>query len=465
MRRSAPADSNSSLLRELFDWMLVPLIIAWPISILLSYLIAASVAERVFDRGLDAKVRSLAENIVVDPATRKVTLAIDLRGLLADDDAAAHEFRVDDQSGIVLGSANLPSATASVITPPAKHNIVLDDRTVNGVRVRVAVLTMVPSPDYKPIVVQLSELAARRESLASEMLLSLLPLQLLAIPLAALFAYLGLKHGVKPLKRLSDDLLARHPSDFNPIDTGKAPAEVMPLVEGFNQLLARVESENIRQQRFIDNAAHQLRTPLAGLQLTTELALRSVNDADRSRALESIHASAKRSAHTIDQLLLLTRVEHTERTTFEEVHLATLIPWVVDERLADARSKNIDLGANAVECIATVRGNPALLRELISNLVDNAIRYTPRDGTVTVGISATDSIVTLSVEDDGPGIQDVERDRIWERFYRGMQTPTEGTGLGLAVVKEIADSHDALVTLTTGSSGRGARFEVMFPRR
>jgi two-component system sensor histidine kinase TctE len=449
------------------DWMLVPLVFAWPISLLLSYVIAIGVAERVFDRGLEAKVRALAENIALDDKTGRIKMGVDLKVLLVDDDAAAHELRVDNESGLLTGTDSLPKAEVAMPIAVGQHKIAFSDQIVRGARVRVAALSTIPPRLSEPVVVQLSELVARRESLARDMLLSLLPLQLISIPLTVALALLGLRHGIKPMKRLSDDLVARHPSDFKPIDGSQAPAELLPLVDGFNQLLARVESENLRQQRFIDNAAHQLRTPLAGLQLTTELALRSESDEDRKRALADIHQAAQRSAHTIDQLLILTRAEHAAAAAFEKVDVNALVRRVVEERLPDAMRRDIDLGAECPETPLYVTGNASLLRELLTNLVDNAIRYTQIGGTVTAGSLMDEQRVVLFVEDNGPGILDADRPRIWERFYRGTPTLAEGapvgTGLGLAVVKEIADAHQARVSLTNAHSGRGARFEAVFP--
>ncbi len=461
------AVGRTSLLRELMDWMLVPLVFAWPVSLLLSYVIAIGVAERVFDRGLEAKARALAENIARDEKTGSIKLSLDLRVLLVDDDAAAHELRIDGKHGLLAGTDSLLQAEIASPVAPGQYKISFSDQIVRGARVRVATLTTIPPLLKEPVVVQLSELVARRESLARDMLLSLLPLQLISIPLTVALALLGLRHGIKPMRRLSDDLVARHPNDFKPIDGSQAPAELLPLVDGFNQLLARVESENLRQQRFIDNAAHQLRTPLAGLQLTTELALRSENDADRKQALAEIHQAAQRSAHTIDQLLILTRAEHAAAAAFEKVELNALVRRVVEERLPDAMRRKIDLGADCPDTAAVITGNASLLRELLTNLVDNAIRYTQVGGTVTAGVLLTGQRVTLFVEDNGPGIPDTDRPRIWERFYRGTQTLSagapDGTGLGLAVVKEIADAHQALVALVAPRDGSGSRFEAAFP--
>jgi two-component system, OmpR family, sensor histidine kinase TctE len=448
------------------DWMLVPLIIAWPISMLASYFIAIGVAERVFDRGLEAKVRSLAENLVVDASSNNISLAVDLQVLLADDDTAAHEMRVDSVNGTFIGSENLVRQKPVPPIATGQRRLVFSDQIIDGVRVRVAALSFVPPKANQPVVVQLSELVARRESLAGDMLFSLLPLQLVSIPLAAALALLGLRHGIKPLKKLSDDLVARDPNDFTPLDVHRAPMELMPLVAGFNQLLARVESENVRQQRFIDNAAHQLRTPLAGLLLTTELALRSQDEAERTRALEVIHEATRRSSHTIDQLLTLTRAEHSKEENFGEVDLNDLIFRVVEDRLPAAGTKNIDLGVDTRELSPLTNGNPPLLRELLSNLVDNAIRYTQIGGTVTVGLERRDAELVMWVEDNGKGIPEADQSRIWERFYRGAQSAGSeqvgGTGLGLAIVKEIAELHHARIALMPPAVPPGTRIEISF---
>jgi len=402
----------------------------------------------------------------VDPATSALRLDVDLAMMLADDDAAAHEFRVDEGDRLLFGSDILPRQSTPYRNSAA-HEGQFSNQHIGEARVRMVSLRYAPKGTGRLLNVQLSELTERREALAREMLIALLPIQLLAIPIAALLALLGLRQGIRPLKRLAEELARRKVGDFQPINVRMAPTEIVPLVDGFNALLARVESENVRQKRFIDNAAHQLRTPLAGLQLVTELALRSDDHAERQRALVEIRQAAERSAHTIDQLLSLTRAEHAAADTFREIDLASLVPDCIDAYLPHAQAREIDLGATGLGVEAKISGSAPLLRELIGNLLDNAIRVTPIGGVVTVGVSRNEKSCSVFVEDSGPGIRAEEREQIWERFYRGEPADgsqnSNGTGLGLAIVKEIADVHHGSVGLVEDGTHTGTRFQASFP--
>jgi len=445
---------------------MLPLLIACPIAIIISYWIASSVAGEIFDRALAAKARSLAEHLSIESETDTVRLNVDLAMLLADDDAAAHAFRVDESDKLIFGNAALPRPS----TLPANlagQKAQFSNQRVGDARVRMVALKITPKGSDRGFSVQVSELMERRETLAREMLIALRPLQLLAIPIAAVLALLGLRRGIRPLRRLTEELARRRVGDFQPINVRIAPTEIVPLVDGFNALLSRVASENVRQKRFIDNAAHQLRTPLAGLQLITELALRSDDHSERQRALVEIRTAAQRSAHTIDQLLSLTRAEHVAVETFREVDLVQLVTECIEAYLPHAHAREIDLGASGMDTDAKIFGSAPLLRELIGNLIDNAIRMTPIGGVVTVGVAADETSRSVYVEDSGPGIRVDEREHIWERFYRGVAADgsqnTSGTGLGLAIVKEIADVHLASVRLVDDSAHAGARFQAVFP--
>jgi two-component system sensor histidine kinase TctE len=476
--------------------MLVPLVIAWPMSIIVSYLIAIDVAGKMFDQTLLAKTRNIAENVIVEPTTGNVRPAVELRTLFVDEDVADYELRIDDATGRVYGSGALERYHDMDVALHGSREPHLRDAVVRNARVRVAAVTVPAAPERAmgALVVQLSEPIRRRETLARQMLLALLPLQLVAIPVAALLGLLGLRQGIKPLKRLSDELSARDAQDFKPLNPALVPREIAPLVTGFNALLARAENENRRQKQFVDNAAHQLRTPIAGLRLTAELALRSDNPADKDAALTAIDKSAQESAHMIDRLLALTRAAHAVPQSFTPVDLAMLVREAVEAHIPAAATKQIDLGASGIETPVLVQGSERLLRELIANLLDNALRYTHRGGEVTVSLATrapadngraehldsaamaapfgsiragnsshvpTLGSIVLAVDDNGPGVPEDAREHIWERFYRAPRSASvAGTGLGLAIVREIADAHGATAQLARAVPG--ARFEVSF---
>jgi two-component system sensor histidine kinase TctE len=272
--------------------------------------------------------------------------------------------------------------------------------------------------------------------------------------------WFGVKRGLQPLARLSDEIKARSAGDLRPIDAAGAPEEARPLVGALNGLLDEVSAASRKQQRFLADAAHQLRTPLAGLQAHTELALaQPIPEACRAQ-LEQVHRATIRTARLANQLLALARAEPGARSVTSQVDLKTVAGGEADAWVRQALGRDIDLGFELEA--ATVAGDAFLLREALSNLVHNALEYTQQGGRVTVRTGQRDGCSFLEVEDDGPGIASEERARVLERFYRVPGTPGTGSGLGLAIVREIAASHGASISIADGSTG-GSRVGITFP--
>ena len=244
------------------------------------------------------------------------------------------------------------------------------------------------------------------------------------------------------------------------------PEEVKPVIRAFNDMMARLEQNLQAQQRFISDAAHQMRTPLTGLKMQTELALQEADPEQMRASLRQIAESADRAAHLIGQLLTLARAEASHRKThaIEQVDIEALARQATLDWVPAAMAKRIDLGFEGTGWPLQVSGNPLLLREMIVNLIDNAVKYTPEGGRVTVRTRTTD-FALLEVEDDGPGIPDNERDLIFERFYRVLGNEVPGSGLGLAIVREIAELHRGSVQLKPGPGGSGTLAQAIFPRR
>jgi two-component system sensor histidine kinase TctE len=232
-----------------------------------------------------------------------------------------------------------------------------------------------------------------------------------------------------------------------------------------NDLLARLGIAISAQQRFIADAAHQLRTPIAGLKTQTELALRESHPDKVHETLRQLQTATEQSARLINQLLSLARAEPGAKLEHAvgRLDLARLARDATTEWVPRALARGIDLGYDGAEDAAWIDGEPFLVRDMLGNLLDNAIRYTQRGGQVTVRVLRDAGRVALSVEDNGPGIPEQDRERVFERFYRVLGTGTEGCGLGLAIVREIAASHKAEVTLATGAGGRGTLVRVAFP--
>jgi two-component system sensor histidine kinase TctE len=292
----------------------------------------------------------------------------------------------------------------------------------------------------------------------------LLP-QFAIIPLAVLLVYRGLTRGLAPLTRLQKRIRRRRPGDLSPINTLGVPEEVRPVVVAFNDMMARLEQNLQAQQRFIADAAHQMRTPLTGLKMQTELALSESDPQQIHEFLQRIAQSTDRAVHLINQLLLLARAEasHEKVHAVGVVDLESLARTVTRDWVPRALAKNIDLGFEGEGWTLWIDGIPLLLSEMLNNLIDNAIKYTPCGGRVTVRIRAGEFAV-VEVEDTGVGIGSDERELVFERFYRVLGSSEAGSGLGLPIVREIAALHRASVQLRPNPGGRGTVAQIVVPR-
>ena len=471
----AESSARGSLFSEMLDWMLAPFLLVWPLSVGLTYLIGTSLANDAFDRSLASKTRALAEQTIWIPEHKSLKLMADLKTLLADDDTTAHFYRIDNAKGeFLLGEPELPALPLEQL---------LDDglvafRTVDfhESTVRIAALrrtdamanTISNTAPAGSIVVYMAESTEKRTALAREIMKGIVFPQMLVVPLMVFLMWMGLRRGAAPLERLRVQVRAREAGDLRPLQAPDAPEEVTPLINAFNDLLARVEHEGAAQKRFIANAAHQLRTPLAGIKMQTELALRSVAPDEKTEALNKIAAGTARTAHLINQLLALARTEGAAANSlpFAAVDFALVARDAVAAAYPLASVKQIDLGFVAHDESVSVQGHADLLRELVGNLVDNAIRYTPVNGRITVRVfnHADHAAPTLEVEDNGIGIPVLERDLVFERFYRVIGGQEAGSGIGLAIVREIAVRHGATVAVTTPEGGVGSLFQVRFAR-
>jgi two-component system sensor histidine kinase TctE len=277
--------------------------------------------------------------------------------------------------------------------------------------------------------------------------------------------WVGLSRGIAPLNRLQSLIRRRRPTDLSPVEPSSVPEEVRPLIIAYNDMMARLEENLQAQQRFIADAAHQMRTPLTGLKMQTDLAMHETDPDQLRQSLTRIAESTDRAAHLINQLLSLARAEASFEKLYavETVDVDAIVREVALELYPRAQAKQIDLGVEAGDQALRVEGNPVLLREMLKNLVDNAIKYTPRGGSVTARTRYAGSPV-FEVEDNGPGIPEADRERVFERFYRVLGSGVDGSGLGLPIVREIAELHRGTVTLDAGPGGRGTLARVVFPR-
>lgn len=334
------------------------------------------------------------------------------------------------------------------------------DGEYRGTAVRIVALRVPCEADV--CTVQVAETRNKRDRLARDIVLSSLVPELLIALATLAIVWFGVKRGLVPLEELCAQIKMRSARDLRPIDLGETPTEAAPLVGALNQLLVQVDEARRNQQRFLSNAAHQLRTPLAGLQAHAELALAQPVPEPARAELEQVRAATVRTARLANQLLALARAEPGgyRAETFVPVNLRRTVEETADEWVRRARDKEIDLGFELEDAMVT--GDAFLLREIFMNLVHNAIEYTPRGGRVTVRTGRRRARAFIELEDNGPGIASSERRRVRERFYRIPGTAGAGSGLGLAIVSEIAHAHGAEVEIGEGADGQGCRVALTF---
>jgi two-component system sensor histidine kinase TctE len=491
-----------SLFGEILDWMLAPLLLLWPMSVALTWLVAQGIANKPFDRELGEMARVLSKQVIaqIGPAgvpSLPFTLPATASDILRTDEADDIYFQVLGLRGEFLtGDAKLPGPPDDDRAPPGELRY-RDDEVGNDI-VRVAYMWVAPTGQASGgmLLVQVAETLGKRQRLATEIIKGVIVPQFVVLPLAVLLVWLALARGIAPLNELQRRIRLRDASDLSPIDEREAPEEVAPLVRAINDLLTRLDRSIGAQKHFLADAAHQLKTPLAGLRTQAELAQREIDAGQRDpqalkKSLHQIALSSQRAAHMVNQLLAMARAEDQgQNMSRGAVNLARMATETVRDAVPRALEKRIDLGyegavprAGAAAGRATagpvVLGNALLLRELIRNLVDNALQYTPAGGTVTVLVidDPFGQVVVLQVEDSGPGIPPAEREQVFQPFYRVLGTQVDGSGLGLAIVREIAQRHGAQVQLEdanlrhrpglveqgAAAFGPGARFTLRFP--
>ena len=499
----APAREQRSLFGEILDWMLAPLMLLWPISMVLSWLVAQGIANKPFDRELGQMARVLSRQVSAPAVVGANPVA-----QFALPQGASEILRSDETDDIyylVLGlRGEYLSGDRALPMPAEEDRAPLDelrfrDDTINNDGVRVAYLWVSvpgrPGSATGAALVQVAETLGKRSRLASEIFRGVILALFVLQPLAVLLLWLALSRGIAPLNGLQRRIRLRESSDLSPIDERDAPEEVVPLVHAINDLLARLDQSMRSQKHFLADAAHQLKTPLAGLRMQAELAQREIDAGQKDpnalkKSLQQIARSSQSAAHMVNQLLAMARAEDKEHAAQRQaVNLARLGAEVVRDFVPRALEKHIDLGYEGPDITALptsshlpgllVSGHTLLLRELIRNLVDNALQYTPAGGVVTVRVvdDPFGQVVVLQVEDSGPGIAATEREQVFQPFYRTLGTNVDGSGLGLAIVHEIAVQHGVEITLDDANLrhrpglgeqagaafGPGARFTLRFP--
>jgi two-component system sensor histidine kinase TctE len=467
------AFQQTSLFGEILDWMLAPLLLMVPISIVATYLVASSIANTPFDRTLSERVVSIGQQVHFSGGEPALSMPQPLQRFLRIDENEQVFYQVRNAHNLVIsGDAGLPIPAES---DPASLGLVqFRNLTLRGERVRVAYLEVEDGDaTQQHALVQVAETLGGRARLANEIIKGVMLPQFVIFPIVVVLVWFGLARGVRPLARLQERIAARRPDDLRPIDRYDTPIEMAPLVDSFNQLLARLESNITDQKRFIADAAHQMRTPLAGLRTQAELALRANDPEEVARSLQQLLLGSVRATRLVEQLLSLARAETIAHAQagFTILDLEGLAREVMRGWVPLALERSIDLGFEGCGEPVLVKAHPVLLRELLKNLVDNALRYGRSGGEVTVRVlkSASEPTAALQVEDNGPGIPAALHGLVFERFYRVLGNTEDGSGLGLAIVREIARQHNASIALhdadqNAESGSRGTIITVTMAR-
>jgi two-component system OmpR family sensor kinase len=314
-------------------------------------------------------------------------------------------------------------------------------------------------------VIQVAQPMSVRQQRAAELALQTLKPFALLLPVLALLIWLAVGHSLEPLQRLTAQVMARRVDALDSLPDTRLPDEVQPLVSALNDLLARLRAALERERAFMADAAHELRTPLTALHLQMGLLARASGDLERAAAMGTLSAGVQRAIRLVEQMLALARQEPRAEAQRVAVRLDDLAREIVAELVPLADAGRIDLGVSAAQP-ASVYGDPEALRTLLRNLVDNAVRYTSAGGRVDVSVvelAGDTRGARLTVSDDGPGIPAAERERVFDRFYRRAGTSSPGSGLGLSIVRTIAEGHGASVSLADGPPGKGLSVTVTFP--
>ncbi len=446
---------SSSISRQLVLWLAVPLMLLSLCGALVHYFNSVAPGVISSDRRLKDAANALMARLQVEPDQVSLDTSSRAKPPLPAPDSIAYAVR-DVHGRLLLGDAQLPLVPMTDATAQVFAMAQIDRRNVRMLTTRfdthagVIILTVA---DIRPAI----EPAARFG------LMSTLLWDFVQLDITLVLVWVGIQLGLRPVRRLRDAIARRSALDLRPIDEVAVPREIAPVVITLNRLFLMLRTAVQSQQQFIANTAHQLRTPITGMQAQLELLIAEPAAAPIRNRLSTLQEGIRQLAHSANQLLTLARADRSVNIAAKNqtVGLHTIVGEVIARFYDRALQSNIDLGAETQP--VSILADPSLLDDLLSNLVDNALKYTPAGGTVTVSAGARDGKPYIAVEDTGPGIPEGERERVRQRFYRLPNSPGHGSGLGLAIVDEIAGLYGASVSIGSGRSGAGTKVTLQFP--
>lgn len=443
--------TRSSLRQRLLFWMVPGAMLLLVTGGIAAYTIGLIATRDAYDQGLLDAATEVEEQMQQQPQAFPAELPPHAQRVLLVEPADRVYFRIQSaELGLLAGTDTLPMPPE---LPVPGHEVFYDSRVGTST---VRVVAVAPA---KGITILVAATLIKRDSITNSFLVGMMLPGIALLLGAVVFIWFGIRTVLSPLDELRQQLALRSPSDLSPIDVASAPREIEPVLDEINNLLVRLGESLDTQRHFVSEAAHQLRTPIAALQAQVESALNVATPANGER-LRRILGAAHRLAHLVRQLLALARAEPGGQNAQTQIELGALISARAGVWLPQAISQDIDLGFELEH--APVLGSQLLLEELIGNLVENALTYSPRHSSVTVRCGADERGTFLQVEDSGPGIPAEHREHVFERFVRLSGDTAEGCGLGLAIVRRIATQHGASVAINDAPDG-GTLVDVRFP--
>lgn len=463
---------SASLRNQLLGWMLPPLFLLWMVSAVSAVQGVRAAATQAHDRTLLASARSIAEEVDLRDGRVRVDVPwVALDTFQLDTPGRIFYVVTGIDGEFVSGFDDFPPLPPEAVRSPHYPALVyFRDDLYRGNPIRVAALYQpVLSDEQRGVtLIQVGETLEARSALTGTLLTSMLVRQSLLVFAGGLLIVVAVYAALAPLRRLRHEVVSRAgTSDPTPFETANVPREVKPLVSALNDYTARLHALHAGQKRFIADAAHQLRTPLTVLRTQAEHGLSSDNPELWRESLEGVRRSTDDMVRLTNQLLTLARAEARSATLLAEpaaVDVVAMVREICLDMAPRAVAKGIDLGLEADGTDAGVAGDPTLLHEAFANLVDNALRYTPQGGRVTVRIHCPSAArVQVEVEDNGPGIPESLRERVFERFYRVPEHRGEGSGLGLAIVRDVIEIHGGTIALHA-ADGQGLIVRAVMTR-
>lgn len=450
---------SDSLRQKLLSWVIMPMVILLFLSIALIYKLGHESADRRHDRFLSDSAKLLLDQLSTVNGEVKLNLHSGVQAMLYADKKDQVYYSLSGwRQNFGFGTPDLPMPRGQLSEKPIYYLT-----TYRGQLVRMMAAIMY-DPDVASgrVVVMVGKTLRLHDERAEEWMWRILPSQVVLTLFAGVMVWWGVGRGLQPLIQLRNEVMRRSSQDLSPLPENKVVAEVRPLIRSINELMGRLDEALILQRRFVADAAHQLRTPLTGLKAQAELALLLNEPVEIRHSLEQMRIAADHAAHLANQLLLLARAEPGTQDSMAPLNLTALARSTTEYWVQSAWQKQIDLGFECDQKDCMITGNSLMLGEMLNNLIDNALRYTKQGGRVTVRIRCDDESICLEVEDNGPGIPEQDKARVFERFYRVLGTDQQGCGLGLSIVREIADRHHAAVRLLAGADGLGTLMRITF---